>query len=82
MGNKKNVYNENFHGTLKDARLRENELKLAYKNNSLIRKTNFSMSDLLDEYLEYNKERWTPKTYEANKLWIRNIKEYLGYILK
>lgn len=80
MGNKKIREYETFYGGKKDAIIRENEIKAQIKNNSYINKSKKTLKELLDEYLEYNKNKWAIKTYKSNLNWVKKINEKIGYI--
>ena len=38
------------------------------------------MKELLDEWLKYSKELWSPKTYNANVRWCDVINKVIGHI--
>lgn len=79
-GNKKIMHYEIVNGGKKEAELRESELKIEIRNNTFIQKNNKTINDLMNEYLDYNKDRWTAKTYYANVNWINNINKSIGHI--
>ena len=79
-GNKRINHYETFYGGKKDAIFRENELKSQLRNNTLILKTKITMKELLDEWLKYSKELWSPKTYNANVRWCDVINKVIGHI--
>jgi len=79
-GNKRIRHTETFHGGKKEAVLRENELKLSIKNNTYINKNKITMEQLLNEWLEYSKPIWSPKTYVSNRHWVDNINKSIGHI--
>lgn len=79
-GNKRIRHTETFYGGKKEAVLRENELKLSIKNNTYINKNKITMEQLLNEWLEYSKTIWSPKTYVSNKHWVDNINKSIGHI--
>lgn len=79
-GNKRIRHIETFYGGKKEAVLRENELKLSIKNNTYINKSKMTVKELLEEWLEYSKNTWSPKTYVSNKHWCENIIKCIGHI--
>ena len=79
-GNKRIRHIETFYGGKKEAVLRESELKLSIKTNTYINKSKITMKELLEEWLEYSKHVWSPKTYTANKHWCDNIIKSIGHI--
>ena len=79
-GTKRIRHIETFNGGKKEAVLRENELKLSIKNNSYINKNKITVEQLLNEWLEYSKTIWSPKTYVSNKHWVENINKSIGHI--
>lgn len=54
-GKKKIRHIETFYGGKREAVLRENEIKLQAKNNTLALKDNITMSELIKEWLELKK---------------------------
>ena len=80
-GTKRIRHIETFNGGKKEAVLRENELKLSIKNNTYINKNKITVEQLLNEWLEYSKTIWSPKTYVSNKHWVENINNSIGHIL-
>lgn len=80
-GSKRIRHIETFLGGKKEAILRENELKLSIKNNTYINKNKITVEQLLNEWLEYSKTVWSPKTYVSNKHWVENINKSIGHIL-
>lgn len=79
-GAKRIRHTETFYGGKKEAVLRENELKLSIKNNTYINKNKITMEQLLNEWLEYSKTIWSPKTYVSNKHWVENVNKSIGHI--
>lgn len=79
-GTKRIRHIETFNGGKKEAVLRENELKLSIKNNTYINKNKITVEQLLNEWLEYSKTIWSPKTYVSNKHWVENINNSIGHI--
>jgi len=79
-GNKRIRHIETFYVGKKEAVLRENELKLSIKNNTYINKSKMTVKELLEEWLEYSKNTWSPKTYVSNKHWCENIIKCIGHI--
>lgn len=78
--NKRICYYETFYGGKKEATLRENELKSQLKNNTLILKSKITLENLLNEWLKYSKDIWSPKTYTANVHWCDVINKVIGHI--
>lgn len=79
-GNKRINYYETFYGGKKEAILRENEIKSQLKNNSFVNKSKITMKELLEEWLKYSKDIWSPKTYIANAHWCEIINKSIGHI--
>ena len=79
-GTKRLRHIETFYGGKKEAVLRENELKLSIRNKTYINKSKITLKYLLEEWLNYSKNIWSPKTYISNKHWANNIIEDIGYI--
>ena len=80
-GNKKIMHYEIVEGGKKEAELREYELKLQIKNHTFVKTNKKTVKDLMNEYLEYNKDKWSPKTYVSNVHWIKdNINKSIGHI--
>lgn len=79
-GEKKIRHTEVFYGGKKDATLRENEIKSQVKSHTFVETNKKTMQDLMNEYMEYNKNKWSPKTYVSNRHWIKNINARLGHI--
>lgn len=79
-GNKKIRHYETFHGGKKDAKLRENEIKLQIKNNTYVKKNNLTISDLNAEWLESIKSNIAIKTFSTYQLYSKNIINGLGHI--
>ncbi len=79
-GKKRIRHTETFYGGKKEAILYENEIKLSIKNKTYINKSKITMKELLEEWLEYSKSIWSPKTYVANKHWVDNITKSIGHI--
>ena len=79
-GNKRKRHIETFIGGKKEALLRENEIKLSIKNKTYINKSKITMQMLLEEWLEYSKIIWSPKTYVSNMHWVDNIIKSIGHI--
>lgn len=71
---------EIVYGGLKQARLRENELKLQLKEGNYIKKSNLSLESLSKEYLELKKDTLTQKTYITYEQRIGVINDKLGNI--
>lgn len=79
-GNKRINHYETFYGGKKEAILRENEIKSQLKNNSFVNKSKIIMKELLEEWLKYSKDVWSPKTYIANAHWCEIINKSIGHI--
>lgn len=79
-GSKKIMHYEIVCGGKKDAVLRENEIKLEIKNHTFVKRNDMTISDLMNEYMETNKDKWTPKYYNTNKGWIKNIEKSIGHV--
>ena len=45
-----------------------------------MKRNDITVSDLMNEYMESNKDKWTPKYYKTNKGWVKNIKNSIGHI--
>ena len=76
-GNKRIRHIETFYGGKKEAKLRENELKLQLKNNTYIRKNNMTMQELIEEWL---KSIIGIKTYQEYQRYCKNISHCIGHI--
>lgn len=79
-GSKKVMHYEIVNGGKKEAVLRENQIKLEIKNHTFVRNNSLTINDFIKEYVEYKEDKWSPRTKEANKHRIDNIKEKLGHI--
>ena len=75
---KKIIHNEMVNGGLKQARLRENELKIQLKEGSYIKKSNLSLESLTKEYLELKKDTLTLKTFITYEQRVGVINDKLG----
>lgn len=75
---KKIIHNEMVNGGLKQARLRENELKIQLKEGSYIKKSHLSLESLSKEYLELKKDTLTLKTFMTYEQRVGVINEKLG----
>lgn len=73
-------YYETFKGSLKQARLRESELKIQLREGNSIKKSTLYFEKLSEEYLEIQKERISPKTYETYEQRVREINKKIGRI--
>ena len=80
-GSKKIMHYEIVNGGKKEAILRENQIKLEIKNHTFVKRNDITVSQLIDEYMEFNKNKWTPKYYKTNEFWVKNIKNSIGHIL-
>lgn len=79
-GTKKIRHYETFHGTKKEAILRENELKLELKNNVYLKKSIITVESLMKEWLEISKNKIGIKTYKTYLLYSNNIIKCIGHI--
>lgn len=79
-GSKRINHYETFYGGKKEAKLRENEIKSQIKNNSFVIKSKITMKELLQEWLKYSKDTWSPKTYISNVHWCDVISKIIGHI--
>lgn len=79
-GNKRIRHTETFYGGKKDAVLRENELKLQFKNNTYVKKNKMTVEDLLNEWLASKKNDIELKTYKTYELWCNKIISSIGNI--
>ncbi len=77
---KKIRYYETFKGGLKQARLRESELKIQLREGNSIKKSTLYFENLSKEYLEIQKERISPKTYETYEQRVREINNRIGRV--
>lgn len=75
---KKIIHNEIVNGGLKQARLRENELKIQLKEGNYIKKSNLPLESLTKEYLELKKDILSLKTYLTYEQRIGVINDKLG----
>lgn len=71
---------EIFYGKKSEAEIRENELKAKYKSNSLALKDGMKMTELIEEWLDYKKDKVAIKTYKAYELYSKNIDNGIGHI--
>ena len=69
---------EIVYGGLKEARLRENELKIQLKDGNLSRKMNMTLENLSQEYLELKKDKLSPITYVVYEQRIKVLNDKLG----
>ena len=80
-GSKKIMHYEIVEGGKKEAELRESELKLQIRNHTFVKNNKKTVKDLMNEYIEYNFDKWSPKTYESNVHWINdNINKSIGHV--
>lgn len=77
---KKIRYYETFEGSLKQARLRESELKIQLKEGNLFKKSNITLENLSKEYMEIQRDKLSPKTYITYEQRIKIINEKIGNI--
>lgn len=71
---------EYFRGGLKQARLKENELKIQLKEGNSIQKSYLTFKELTREYLEIQKDKLSITTYITYEQRVGVINEYLGHI--
>lgn len=71
-------YYETFKGSLKQAKLRESELKIQLREGNSIKKSTLCFENLSKEYLDIQKERISPKTYETYEQRVREINKKIG----
>ena len=75
------MHYEIVEGGKKEAELRESELKLQIRNHTFVKNNKKTVKDLMNEYIEYNFDKWSPKTYESNLHWINdNINKSIGHV--
>lgn len=79
-GDQKIRHYETFYGKKSDAKLRDSEIKAQVKAHTFIKNTKKTVRDLMNEYLNYNKDNWAPKTYVSNEIWINNINKSIGHV--
>lgn len=71
---------EYFKGGLKQARLKESELKIQLREGNSIQKSYLTFGDLTKEYLEIQKDKLSITTYITYENRIKEINDYLGDI--
>lgn len=79
-GDKRINHYETFYGGKKEAKLRENEIKLQIQNNTYVKRNSYTMTDLIDEWLKSKKETIGIKTFVEYTRYCNNIKKCLGHI--
>ena len=79
-GAKRINHYETFYGGLKEARLRENEIKLQLQNNTYVKRNNMTMSELLEEWLKSKKDSLGIKTFVEYQRYCKHIDECLGHL--
>lgn len=77
---KKIRYVERFTGGLRQARLRENELKIQLKQGNNIQKSYLTFDELSKEYLDKQKYIISPKTYVTYEQRIKVISDEIGNV--
>ena len=77
---KKIRHSETFIGGLKQARLKENELKLQLREGNSIQKSYLTFRELTKEYLEIQKDKISITTYITYEQRVKVINEFLGDI--
>lgn len=80
IGLKRQRHIETFNGTLKQAKLREAEIRLELSNNNYIKKNNITFSQLLDEWLKIQKSKLAIKTYKNYVNYSNRIKDSIGHL--
>ena len=73
-------YFETFYGGKKEAVLRENEIKMQLQNNTYVKRNNFTMSELVEEWLNSKKDNIGIKTYVEYKRYCKHITDCIGHI--
>lgn len=79
-GTKKIRHFETFYGGKKDALLREAKLKIQLKEGSFVQKNNLTLQDLSEEYLNYQQNILSPKTFRTYSDRIELINGHIGYV--
>lgn len=73
-------YYETFIGKKSEAKLREYELKTMLRDGSTFQKNNLTVKDLSMEYLKYQKDILSPKTYINYEYRLRLVMKKIGYV--
>ncbi len=71
---------ETFIGKKSEAKLREYELKTMLRDGSTFQKNNLIVKDLSMEYLKYQKDILSPKTYINYEYRLRLVMKKIGYV--
>lgn len=71
---------ETFIGKKSEAKLREYELKTLLRDESTFQKNNFTVKDLSIEYLKYQKDIFSPKTYINYEYRLYLTMKKIGYM--
>lgn len=71
---------ETFIGKKSEAKLREYELKTMLRDGSTFQKNNLTVKDLSMEYLKYQKDILSPKTYINYEYRLRLVMKKIGYV--
>lgn len=71
---------ETFYGKKSEAKLREFELKIQLRDGSTIQRDNITIRDLSKEYLKYQKDILSPKTYINYEYRLRLVMKKIGYV--
>ena len=71
---------EIFIGKKSEAKLREYELKTLLRDGSTFQKNNLTVKDLSMEYLKYQKDILSPKTYINYEYRLRLVMKKIGYV--
>lgn len=79
-GNSRKRYLETFYGTHKQAKDRHDMLKSQFKNKPYIINNKIKVQELMNDWLESSKMKWSPKTYNANTYWVKNVNKHIGSI--
>ena len=79
-GDAKIRHYETFLGKKSEAKLREYELKILLKEGSSFQKNNLTVKELSLEYLKYQKDLLSPKTYINYDYRLRLVMKRIGYV--
>ena len=71
---------ETFIGKKSEAKFREYELKTMLRDGSTFQKNNLTVKDLSMEYLKYQKDILSPKTYINYEYRLRLVMKKIGYV--
>lgn len=79
-GNKRHCATKTIYCGKKEAQIQEAELKAKIKNGTYIEKTNITFKELLNEWTNFKKNKWSPKTYQSNIHWCEVIIDNIGHV--